>query len=284
MTDTYGLPGHNEAPAYATAVSERMRADYAELEVSADELIDASSSLQTTVQTDLDLAAVAAMIKKLRDANARIETIRVKEKQPYYRAGQAIDAFCKKITDRVERARASLQRFADEYQQRKLAEERRRRDLELAEARRREADALAAKRVAEKRLREAEEAAQRARKPETKEARLDEADEAHNESEQARADLFVANQATEQALGETLQTASKMVGQRFESDGGGAIGMRRTPVVYIEDAELLDAEKLWPFVSDDEKLRALKAWAKTTQYKQSMNGAVIGVKDATVIR
>jgi hypothetical protein len=282
MTDTYALPGHNEGPAYATAVSERMRMDYAELDTTADDLI--AAEFPSSVESDIDAATVAALVKKMRDAEARVETIRVKEKQPYYRAGQAIDAFCKVISDKLGKARAARQRLVDDFQQRKLAEERRRRDLELAEARRREAEALKAKREAEEKLREAELAAQRARKPETQAARLDEADAAHDNTEIARAQVFAANQAAEQALGDTLQSASKMVGQRFETDGGGAIGMRKTPIVAIEDEAKLDVIKLWPFISDVEKLKALKAWARTTGYKQQMDGAIIGVADRTVIR
>jgi hypothetical protein len=46
----------------------------------------------------------------------------------------------------------------------------------------------------------------------------------------------------------------------------------------------LDKEKLWAFLKDDDVLKALKAWAKTTSHRQPMAGAIIELRDESVIR
>jgi hypothetical protein len=60
--------------------------------------------------------------------------------------------------------------------------------------------------------------------------------------------------------------------------------MRQVGYAEIVDKMALDPVALWPFIKEDHALAALKAWAKTSSFKKQMTGAVVEMRDESVIR
>lgn len=95
----------------------------------------------------------------------------------------------------------------------------------------------------------------------------------------------MADAKAEETTLATMQKSTAMVGERFEgSERSGQVGMRKKPVVFIEDIYKLDLELLRPFLREEHLLMALRAWAKETGYQQEMPGAVVALRDTTVVR
>lgn len=279
-------PGHNEAPPYAQAVTDRMRDEYGELERNAEDLIESTSALPArTVAKPDDIPAISAAVVKLRDLHSRAKAFHKKEKEPFLRGGEGVDAFFFTIMEKAEATGKALNVIVNDIKQRQLAEERERRRLAEAEARRIEDEARAKHEAETMAARQAAEAAERARKPETIEKHEERAEQHTSAAELARIDTMVAQAQADVARNATLAKPSVMVGERFDAAGiGGKVTMRQVGFVAVEDYSKLDKELLWALMKDDEKLRALKAWAKLTGYTKPMEGAIIEMRDATVIR
>ena len=263
--------GDNQAP-YAQAVTDRLELDYGELLNNAAIALGEAEALPVLVENSTDVADIAGIVVKLRDLAARSESHRKAEAEPYLRSKEAVDAFFfHRVKDPLDGKRKDLAHRLDIYKQRQLAEQRARR----------EAEALAARKQQEElqRLREEKEAAaRRARSAESAEQRQAEAKAAKIEAELA------AIKAEETALA-TLVKPARMVGERFESDErSGQVTMRKTPVVVINDMNELDLELLRPFMKEEHLLMALRQWAKVTGYQQTMPGATVALRDATVVR
>jgi hypothetical protein len=262
--------GDNIVP-YAEGVVDRLELDYGELLNSARDILTDSELLPRSVESDIDVAAIASMVVKLRDIANRGDAHRVAEKEPHLRAGDAIQAFfMKRVVEPLNAKRFELAKRIDIYKQRQLAEERARREAEAAALRKQQAEALRAKEAAEL-------AARRARSAETIEQRKAEATE-------ARVEANIAVARAEEATLATMASATQIVGERFEGDRSGLVSMRKTPVVYIDDIEKINLEALRPYLKEEHVLSALKAWAKATNYAREMPGATIGMRDATVVR
>ncbi len=69
-----------------------------------------------------------------------------------------------------------------------------------------------------------------------------------------------------------------------DTESGTLSTMADEPYAEILDAALLDKNTLWPFISEDAKGKALRAWAKTTGHRQQMAGASIGKRQKSVVR
>lgn len=264
--------GDNIDAPYGQSVTERLEQDHAELLAKAKNILADAEDLPVVVQTSFDVSAIADVVVKMRDLAARSESHRKAEKEPYMRAGEAVDAFFfKRVKEPLDVERKGLSARLDVYKQRQLAEERARR----------EAEAAAARKVAEeaRRLREEAEAAERrARSVAASELRAAEAAAAR-----VAADMATVK-AEETALA-TMVKSGRMVGERFEgSDRSGQVTMRKTPVVMIDDVAQLDLALLRPFIKEEHLLMALKSWAKATSYQQEMPGATVALRDATVVR
>jgi hypothetical protein len=282
--------GSNEAPDYAEQVTKQLAADYAEIAKTAEDLLVEARALPKEVDSDETMGIYAALVKRFKDCAARAEAFRIKEKEPFLRGGNAVDNFFNAIYGRCVRADKKakpgaadvLMERIDVYQKAKAAAERAR-----LEAERREAERVAreAREAAEKAQREADEAAraaERARKPETVQERLETADKAAGDALGARVEAANAMTAADDArLAVTAKTADLV---RTRTDTGALVTMAQVGYVEIVDADLLDKNKLWPFLSMDAKEKALRAWAKTTGYKIAMIGAIVELRDETVIR
>ncbi len=270
MTDLPRMGDNIDAP-YGTSITERLEQDYGELLGKAKILLDEAKEMPSVVESAIDVAVVADLIKMMRDAAARAEHHRVAEKEPYLRDGDAVHTFfTKRAIEPLDRERKNLQARLDAYKQRQLAEERQRRAAEAAEARRQQQEAQKARE-------EAEAAARRARSIETQTARQIEAATARVEDDMATA------KAEEKTLA-TMATAGSMVRERFEGERPGQVTMRKVPVVFIEDASKLDLEALRPYLKEEHLLSALRQWAKATNYASEMPGATVGMRETTMVR
>lgn len=262
--------GHNVA-FHTDGLTERLEEDFATLIDTGMRAIGETENLPETIQDSKDVEVIASAMVKLRDIAARAEAQRKAEKEPYLRAGDAVYAFfTKRLIEPLDAKRKQLGARLDAYKQRQLAEERVRREAEAAIARKQQEEAV--------RLRaEAEAAARRARSAESEKLR-------QAEARQARADADIAAARAETTALATMASSSAMVRERFEGERSGHVGLRKVPFVMLEDIAALDLELLRPFFKEEHLLMALKAWAKATGYNQEMPGAVVALRETTVVR
>jgi hypothetical protein len=261
--------GHNIV---LSNIAERLEADFSALLAATADELNAAETLPETVENSTDMAEVAAVIIKLRDFAARAESHRQTEKQIWLRSAQAIDAFfIRRLKEPLDRMRKILSGRLNTYKQRQLAEARAQRETEATEARQRQ---LQAQRTREA----AEDAVGRARSTESKLQREQEAASARVESD-------VADARVEDAMLQTKTKAASLVGERFEGlERSGLVTMRKHEVILINDIAKLDLEKLRPYLKEEHLLQALRQWARATHYKEKMPGAVVEMRDVTVVR
>jgi len=278
--ETPGL-GDNQ-PNHVQDVIDRLADEYKALEETTAAALEKARQLPVELQDETDLEKLSNQVVDMRDIAARAEATRKAEKEPYLRSGQAVDGFFNGLKERLEKGMRVLTQRANDYQQKKLAAERERRRLE-AERQQRIADAE--RKEAQRKIREAEERrleAERARKPETIAAKSAVADQLEQQAAEQAAAASAAANAAHAAHIETLKTPAEVARSRF--DGGRLATMAQVGHVEIVDKMKLDAATLWPFIKEDHALQALKAWAKTTAFKRPMDGAIVEMRDDTVIR
>lgn len=288
MSDARGI-GDNVAPDYAQSVTDQMRRDYESLETTVDELLTEARALPATVDDDDTMGTVAKCIKRLRDTAARIEAFRIKEKEPYLRGGNAVDGFFGTLASKIMRAKRTdkagaadvLQARVDDYTQRKLAAERERRRKEAEEQARIAAEKAAEAAKAARAAEDARLAAERARKPENVTAKTVVAEAAADAAVAAATEANLTAMAAEDAAMATFAKPADMVRTRVDD---AMVTMATEPYAEVTDRDLLDRDKLWPFLTDDAIAKALRAWAKTTGHKAQMPGAMIGRRQKTMIR
>jgi chemotaxis protein histidine kinase CheA len=288
MTDP-GI-GHNRPPDFAATVAEQLARDYGELNRSVESLLEESLALPPQVADDDDMGLYARLIKRMRDAAARVEALRVNEKEPHMRAAQAVDSFffalAEKLCRRTRTAKPGradfLQARLDDYNQRKLRQEQERRRLEQEERFRQAREAEAKAREEARKAEEARLAAERARKPENVAAKDVLATEAEQAAAVAIADATVAASRAEEAHVAALAKPADMVRTRVEQ--GPLVTMAEEGYATVENFSMLDGAKLWPFVPTAAKEQALRSWARNTGFAQQMLGASIGKRSKTVVR
>ena len=300
MTDAENpraIRGDNEAPDFAQQTTDRMARDYAEMVKNLDKVMDEARAQPKQIDTDDQALAAGAIIKRLRDIDARLENVRVVEGEPHLRATNAINAFFFGLRDKIGRRNKNdrkatpgatdiLQARINAHQDRKLAEEIARREVARLAA---EREAEAARKKAEEVARIAEEArlaAERARKPETIEAKTGVADKAVEAAVVAKVAADVAAEKAEDARMATLAKPADMVRLRGNDESGAGVTLTTAKENYaiMVDRNLLDMEKLRPFFTDAEVEKALRQWAKNTGYRIKMAGAEIGAGNKGVTR
>lgn len=291
MTDTTLIHDpQTNVPDYAAEETARLKHDFVNLDSEVAEVLDAARGLPPAVE-NIDIANdYTKVITRMADLDKKIETFRVGEGTPWLRRKDAVDNFFFSLRERLFRRKKTdkiggadvLQARLHDYNQRREREERERREAEARAAREAEDKARREREAAERTRREAEEKAARARKEENKEA----AAKAAREAEEAAAALREKEEQERQRRLDAEDAArakpADLVRERHE--GGAMNTMRQVPFVEIEDEMTLDPLALWPFVKSDAKLAALKAWAKVTQHKKAMPGAIIEMRNETVVR
>jgi type II secretory ATPase GspE/PulE/Tfp pilus assembly ATPase PilB-like protein len=282
--------GDNKAPNYAQQITKALERDYAESVDALAKLLDEARAAPAQVDDDEQMGVLARLVKRFRDTTSRLEAFRVAEKEPHFRAGQAVDGFFNSLIEKCARrdrkakpgAADILQGRIDDYQQRKLAAEQERRRLEAEKAAREAREKAAAEEKARREAEEARLAAERARKPETKAEKASAAEQAQAAATAAISASAAAEAKAEDAYVETLARPADIV--RTRVDEGPLVTMQQVGYAEIEDDTKLDMAKLWPFISIDAKEKALRAWAKSTGYRQQMAGAAIGHRNKSAVR
>lgn len=282
--------GDNRSPDAAKMVTEQMQSDYAALSTTVTDLLDEARALPREIDDDETKGRFASLIKRFRDTAARIEAFRVAEKEPHFRAGQAVDQFFFGLSAKINRraktdkpgAADVLQQRLTDYDTRKLREEQERRRLEAERLRREAEEKQRQEEEARRKAEEARLAAERARKAETIAAKTAVAEQAEAEAASAKVETEVIGAQAQEAHIQTLAKPADIMRQR--TDDGTLTTMGTEPFAEIEDDTLLDKDVLWPFISLDAKAKALRAWAKTTGHNRQMTGASIGKRPKSVVR
>lgn len=282
VTNPRAVVGDNRPLDYAEQTLGRLTTDYGELSKTTADLLETARSLGETVENERELEGFSNVIVRLRDTSARAEAIRVDEKNPHLRAGQAIDGFFNSIRERLIKAQAVLQRRVDAYQERKRNAERERLRLEQEQ---RDREAKEAREREEKAAREAEEkrlAAERARKEETRAAKGAEASVAEQEAAAAAAAASTAAAEAEEARINTLRPSADLVRERFE--GGRVVTGQDVGYAELVDRDKVDMNALRPYFTEAEIAKALRGWAKATGHSKQMDGAEIGFRFRAPVR
>jgi len=274
------IAGDNRPPDYAQDVTNRMAADYAALMETVTLQLQEARSLPETVESEDDLVSFSDLVVRLRDTANRAEGSRVAEKEPFLRAGQAVDGFFNGLKERAQKGAAVLTARVNHFQLQKLAAERLVRERAKAKA---EAEERARIEEAQRAQREAEAAeriAERARRDQ--EAKLERAIDMVAHADAAQIDARMASELAQAARVAAAQTPAAMARSRL--DDGRLVTMKQVGFAEVADRSQLDPMKLFPYFSDTHIQMALRKWAQATDFKQQMDGASVGFRDATVIR
>lgn len=300
MSDTFNpraVPGGNQAPDYAQLEAERLASDYVGLTSALDELLAEAAAFPPGVNDDAEALARGAMIKKLRDLDSRAEGVRVLEKEPHLRRGNAVDSFFNVLRDKIGKRNKNdrsakpgaidiLQGDINDYQNKKIAEERARQEAERREAERiaREAAEQARKAAAEAAEKAA--AAERARKAESIAARQQAAEEQQKVADAAKADADRKAELAEEARLASLAKPADIARVRGadQSGAGVLLTVGQEPYAMLVDRAKVNMELLRPYFTDAEIEKALRGWAKATGHRVAMEGAEIGHRNKGVTR
>jgi hypothetical protein len=305
------VPGDNEAPDFAKMETERLVDEYLGLTNTYDALDAEVDRAPEVISDDPTALRVGGLIKRFRDLWNRFEITRVVEVEPDLRRMNAKNAFFngyrKKIQpdDKNERRTSPgkidiLQGRINAHQDRKEAAERERLAREAAETARiakETRDKADRERAEEERLkREAEQRridADRARVP----AQIEKKEEAAAHASQsvgtqtgaaigAEVHAEKAAEAAQEARVATLAKSADIVRTRGVTEEGAGVTLTKAKesYAYVVDVTKLDPVILFPYFTDSEVEKALRAFAKATQYRQPMAGAEIGSKSKGVTR
>lgn len=294
--------GGNDPPAWALirllaedqdvaqTVTDFLQSEHAQWPLEVAKLLEEARTLPHPITSKEERDLYPGVIKRIRDLKAKLEGLHVANKEPFLRGGQAQDQFWFGLIDKLSRRSKTnragagdvlLARLTD-HDAAVLAAENARRAAEAAEAKR--VAEAARKKAEEERLaaEEAERAAARARKPETVEAKTEVAAAATAAAIAAQEE---AKRASSQATEAYLQTLAKPAAiMRNRGDDGTLTTMAQETYAEIVDRTKLDLAKLAPYLSLEALQKALNAWAKSTDYRQPMEGAEIGRRPKTVVR
>lgn len=289
---------------YAKQESERLARDYVNLTATCEELLKEAHNAPKEVNDDATAGVLSDLIVRIRSFDRRVEGIREAEKEPFLRRGNAVQQFFMTIRLKLARDKKTdpagasdiLHARVHDWNERKLAAERarlaeiERQERELARKAREEQDELNRQAAeAKRRADEAAAAAERARKAENIQAQQAAADAAAeeqrlNEAAAARAGAEAA--AAQQRADDAKIDASRKPADhvRTRTAGGTMNTMKQVPDVQLVDKSLVDLDALRPYLRDSDVEFALKQWAKSTDHKVQMDGAIVRMVNATVQR
>lgn len=274
----------------AGQVDDYLNDEYGEMRQTLQTFVDRFNEIPETIEDDDALGVASKLTKDIADFRNRVEATRVNEKEPYHRAGQAVDNFFVPMREKVGRQdrkqkpglRDVIQHRIDAYMQRKLEAERAARRAEEERLAREAEERRRAEEAARRAAEEAAAAAERARKAETKAAKEAAAEEAARLAAAAEAEKRIAEAAAEDAKINAMAKPADMVRTRVAE--GPTVTMAREPYAVVTDAALLDKNALWPFISLAEKEKALRAWARNNGHTATMPGASVGFRQKSVVR
>lgn len=273
--------GGNQPPDYAQEVIDRLAREYPHVDRETAALLDEARTLPNPM-TDESLPDYTRIVKAGRDLFTRLDTMHDAEKQPYLRGGQGCDGFFFTFMDKIKRRTGTrgakpgmldiLQARIDNFAEAKRVAEEQRRRQEAIEAERKRLAAEAARIQAEQEAEAARLAAERARKPHTQEAKEEVAAHAETQATAARIEEFQAANTAEIA---TIQAAAKpadMIRTRMEE---GILTSAKRDDATVTDYDAIDLNKLRPFINRDALDKAVRQWARNTNYAEPMAGVQI---------
>ena len=298
MSDTFIINpratlGDNQ-PDPAQAVADRLARDYVDTFLETDRLGDEAGQMPELVTSDDTALRLGAMIKRMKDHDATLESFREAEKLPFLRGGNAVDNTFFVQRDKLARRRKGdrsvkpgwidiLQARIDNWQAQKRAAEIARLNEERREAERLAAAEQARLRKLQEEAQEAERALARARSEASKAQRAAEAAEAARKQAQAQAEADMAREQAEEARRATLVMDADIVRTRSQ-DNGVMLTSRQEGYAILIDRSLINMNTLAPYFTDNEIEKALRGWAKANGHKVAMPGAEIGFRQRGITR
>lgn len=244
--------GHNSPPDDIEVLRSNLAESNGDLLTRRDDLLESVERMPETVEDDETAGKFADQIKLFTACTKAAEDRRKTTKEPFLASGKAVDAFFKGIGDPLAKAKKDITARLNVYNQKKAAEERRRREEEERLARE----------EAERREREL---AEKAEAGEATEADLDEA--------------VAADDAARQATEEANTNAADL--SRTRGEYGAVSSLRTTWAGEITDARTLDLEALRPHLSMDALQKAVNAFVRNGG--RELRGARIYEKTSTVV-
>lgn len=272
---------------FSQTIADHLKEKYAPFFADMEKLLGEARALPRPISTPEDRAKYPPIIKRIRDLKGKFESFHGQEKEPFLRGGQGVDQTMFGAIDKLARRAKNNKPGAGDilgaeltdYDNRVLAEEQERRAEEARKAAAAARAADAARLAAEQEAAELAAAAERARKPETREVKQEAAEQAAQAVSAAKVEQTVAFQQAETAYIETLVKPADIMRDRGED--GTMSTMAQETYAEVDDYEKLDGALLWPFVGAKEKEKALRAWAKTTDFRKPMAGARVGRRNKT---
>ena len=223
--------GGNNPPTWAHLLSER----HADALDAVDTIDGRANALGKTVGDDVQLGRVGDVVKAARQAASKLDTIRKAEVEPHLGAQREINGFFKGAIERLERIGASLEVRATSYQRAKAAEERR----------------------------ILEERARKEREEEDRQRAIAEEEASRNRPSAALKHEDRAEEAAERAArAEAAARASAADLTRVRS-GTGTVATTRTSWAFeIVDASMIPLETLRPYLPRAEIEKALRSYVR----------------------
>lgn len=273
-------------------IQRQLARDFSALETSTAAALAKARELPAEIATEAERATFGDVFRDLRDTLKRAESHREAEKNPYLRAGQAVDGFFNALKDRLSKGMDVLQARLNVYQRKLAEQERQRREEEAAEARRKATEARMAAEAEARRteeLRLAQEAAER-KAAESNRAKVQQKAEVAARDvrgQEGRTDALIAQadqlqRAADHAEERTQAPTADLV--RHRTGSGAVITSRTVKVVKIDNYNALPLDLLRPYLKKADLESAVKAWAKYNDYKEDMPGVRIYDEDAAMVR
>jgi len=251
--------GHNEAPLDAEPIRDRLNEDHADLISRMNELVEAQTRVP---ECDDDSAAkkIGDYIKQLSACMKDSDGRRVKEKEPYLEGGRRVDGFFKDVKETLDKIKAKCNKDLTTYQKEVAKQER------IALARQAEEDA----RIAAEAAAEAEAALEIA----TSDANLENAVEKEEEAIEAAEVASISEKQAEQSAADLSRT---------RSTSGGSVSSLRTFWTFRDfSKDVIDLEKLRPFLTEADIEKALNAYIKSGG--REIQGATIFEDQKSIVR
>lgn len=292
MTDTHNtitpapgsVMGHNqpllrsdELMAYLAEITADADKELTELLAEIGGRVEGIPGVPVEIKTQEENGLIAKYMARLRESTKIFDRSHDLEKAEYLKCCRIIDNHYKAHTDRIDKTKAILQKRGDAYTARLVAEERQRRQKELAEAAAKEAAAAAERQRLAQEAADALAAAERARKPENVAKHEERAEQATIKQAVAEVDHMMA---TSEADNAALAAAAKSATiARTRHVSGNLSTAKQVVYVEITDRTKLDFQRLLPYIKDDVLLAALKKVAEIEKCKVPMDGAIIEWRD-----
>lgn len=115
--------GHNQPPADADPLRDRLTENHAGLTKSCDDIVFEATLVDDEIKDAPTAATVTALIARIMDQADLVDEKFKVEKDPYLKGGRTVDGWFNVLRDKLKPLKSTLQRRLDAYQAQKEAEE-----------------------------------------------------------------------------------------------------------------------------------------------------------------